>query len=156
MIGICFSTMLRRIRLVGSVGQGTKAALVHSTEIFSHLHSAQHADAIRSQDAAACGERAIINRLWLYPQAMPRFETRSLPALTHVLPPISTSRFCPSMSLASPRGSVHTLLPSSLRPVRLGPFHETQVRFAPRPIHSIKRRERQSPAFLREASRPCR
>ena len=30
-------------------------------------------------------------------------ETRSLPALTHVLPPISTSRFCPSMSLASPR-----------------------------------------------------
>src|SRR5438034_186734 len=32
-----------------------------------------------------------------------RIETRSLPALTHVLPPISTSRFCPSMSLASPR-----------------------------------------------------
>jgi len=30
-------------------------------------------------------------------------ETRSLPTLTHVLPPISTSRFCPSMSLASPR-----------------------------------------------------
>jgi hypothetical protein len=32
-----------------------------------------------------------------------RIETRSLPALTHVLPLISTSRFCPSMSLASPR-----------------------------------------------------
>jgi hypothetical protein len=31
------------------------------------------------------------------------FETRSLPALTHVLPPTSTSRLCPSMSLASPR-----------------------------------------------------
>jgi hypothetical protein len=30
-------------------------------------------------------------------------ETRSLPALTHVLPPISTSWFCPSMSLVSPR-----------------------------------------------------
>jgi hypothetical protein len=30
-------------------------------------------------------------------------ETRSLPTLTHVLPPTSTSRFSPSMSLASPR-----------------------------------------------------
>jgi hypothetical protein len=34
-----------------------------------------------------------------YPSAI---ETRSLLTLTHVLPPISTSRFCPSMSLASP------------------------------------------------------
>jgi hypothetical protein len=32
-----------------------------------------------------------------------RIETRSLPALTHVLPPTSASRLCPSMSLASPR-----------------------------------------------------
>jgi hypothetical protein len=36
-----------------------------------------------------------------------RIETRSLPALTHVLPPTSTSRFSPSMSLASPR--LHSL-----------------------------------------------
>jgi hypothetical protein len=40
-------------------------------------------------------------------------ETRLLPTLTHVLPPISTSRFAPSTSLAS-RGSVQSLLPSSL------------------------------------------
>jgi hypothetical protein len=36
-----------------------------ATRKIDFLHSAHHADAIRSQDAAACGERAIVNRLWL-------------------------------------------------------------------------------------------
>jgi hypothetical protein len=40
-------------------------------------------------------------------------ETRSLLPLTHVLPPISTSRFA-HLCRSRPRGSVHTLLPSSL------------------------------------------
>src|SRR5438094_4002664 len=40
-------------------------------------------------------------------------ETRSLPALTHVLPPISTSRFA-HLCRSRPRGSVHSLLPSQL------------------------------------------
>jgi hypothetical protein len=47
--------------------------------------------------------------------------------------PLGFTHLCRSR----PRGSVHSLLPSSLRPVRLGPFHETQVRFAPHPIRSI-------------------
>jgi hypothetical protein len=57
-----------------------------------------------------------------------RLETRSLPALTHVLPPISTSRFCPSMSLASPR--LRSLAPTlvTLPSISLIPF----ARFTPR------------------------
>src|SRR5882724_3463846 len=42
-----------------------------------------------------------------------RIETRSLPTLTHVLPPISTSRFA-HLCRSRPRGSVHSLLPSQL------------------------------------------
>src|SRR5437667_885449 len=34
-----------------------------------------------------------------------------VPALTHVLPPTSTSRFCPSMSLAPPRLHSHRYPP---------------------------------------------
>src|SRR5438874_8554100 len=40
-------------------------------------------------------------------------ETRSLPALTHVLPPISTCRFS-HLCRALPGGSIHSLLPSQL------------------------------------------
>src|SRR6266446_10455285 len=40
-------------------------------------------------------------------------ETRSLPALTYVLPPIATSRFA-HLCRSRPRGSVHSLLPSQL------------------------------------------
>jgi len=40
-------------------------------------------------------------------------ETRSLPTLTHVLPPISTCRFA-HLCRPRPRGSVHSLLPSQL------------------------------------------
>src|SRR5438552_18875708 len=42
-----------------------------------------------------------------------RVETRSLPALTHVLPPISTSRFA-HLCRSRPHGSIRSLLPSSL------------------------------------------
>ena len=48
-------------------------------------------------------------------------ETRSLPTLTHVLPPISTSRFAP-LCRSRPRGSVHSLLPSQLRQFGSGPL----------------------------------
>ena len=40
-------------------------------------------------------------------------ETRSLPTLTHVLPPTSTSRFA-HLCRSRPRGSIHSLLPLSL------------------------------------------
>src|SRR5207245_11319161 len=43
-----------------------------------------------------------------------RVETRSLPALTHVLPPISTSRFS-HLCRSRHRGSVHSLLPSQIK-----------------------------------------
>jgi len=41
------------------------------------------------------------------------FETRSLPALTHVFPDISTLRFS-HLCRQRPRGSIHSLLPSQL------------------------------------------
>src|SRR5258705_6517625 len=40
-------------------------------------------------------------------------ETRSLPALTYVLPPIATSRFA-HLCRSRPRGSIRSLLPSRL------------------------------------------
>src|SRR6266480_5712084 len=64
-------------------------------------------------------------------QDLQRFETRLLPTLTHVLPPISTFRFA-HLCRSRPRGSIHSLLPSSLMPVRLGPFHVAH------PIRSIR------------------
>jgi hypothetical protein len=78
-------------------------------------------------------------------------ETRSLPTLTHVLPPISTSRLCPSMSLASRRLHSLTATPRSQLPVRLGPFYVAH------PIRSIVSRQLplRSTATLRR-NRPCR
>jgi len=53
------------------------------------------------------------------PEMIPGFgaglviETRSLPALTHVLPPTSTFRFA-HLCRSRPRGSIHSLLPLQL------------------------------------------
>src|SRR5437764_13238720 len=52
----------------------------------------------------------LLNRVAGFPRLI---ETRSLPTLTHVLSPISTSRFA-HLCRARPRGSIHSLLPSSL------------------------------------------
>src|SRR5437667_134232 len=72
------------------------------------------------------------------------FETRSRPPLSRRYPrgfafyvafpkssirPLGFAHLCRSR----PRGSVHTLLPSLLRPVRLGPFHVAQ----PRSVRSL-------------------
>jgi len=68
----------------------------------------QHARRVRSPDRTPSSRPCPI-------------EIRSLPTLTHVLPPISTSRFCPSMSLASPR--LRSLTASlAATAVRLGPL----------------------------------
>ena len=49
-------------------------------------------------------------------------ETYSLPTLTHVLPPISTSRLS-HLCRSRPRGSIRSRLSSPLMPVRFGPFY---------------------------------
>src|SRR4029450_11593908 len=59
------------------------------------------------------------------------FEARSLPTLTQVLPPTSTSRLCPSMSLASPRlRSLIAPLATNASPAR------TLLRLSSDPLHS--------------------
>src|SRR5213080_2823529 len=54
-----------------------------------------------------------------------------VPALTHVLPPTSTSRFCPSMSLAPPR------LHSRRYPPRLCLDHSHCLVLAPAPLAAL-------------------
>src|SRR5438132_758343 len=48
---------------------------------------------------------------WLRCRLPARLKLVCFPALTHVLPPTSTSRFCPSMSLAPPRLHSHRYPP---------------------------------------------
>jgi hypothetical protein len=55
----------------------------------------------RDEDRIACADRSTFAVEFYLARA---FEVERL-KLTHVLPPISTFRFCPSMSLA-PRGSL--------------------------------------------------
>jgi hypothetical protein len=43
------------------------------------------------------------------------FETRSLPPLTHVLPPIFDLSVLPIYVARVPRGSIHSLLPFAVR-----------------------------------------
>ena len=51
MIGICFSIMRRRIRLVGLRGAREKAALVQSTEILDQLQAGTLAQALAATDS---------------------------------------------------------------------------------------------------------
>ena len=65
-----------------------------------------------------------------------RFETRSLPTLTHRLPPIRPLGF-PICVTRCPPAPFTRCYPRRQLPVRPGPFYETQVQFAPHPIRSI-------------------